>query len=102
MVLWLGTDPLAHKYPMNSPYVYCNENPVKFVDLDGREITNADDWKAFGKDMYEATTAMLSVGLQLAANIEIGKSKSAGIVLKGQKQPHMISTMTNTIKNQQT
>ena len=33
--------------------------------------------------MYEATTAMLSVGLQLAANIEVGKSKSVGVVLNG-------------------
>ena len=35
--LWFGTDPLAHKYPMNSPYVYCNGNPVKYVDPDGRD-----------------------------------------------------------------
>ena len=36
--LWFGTDPLQHKYPMTSPYVYCNGNPVRFIDPDGREI----------------------------------------------------------------
>ena len=35
--LWFGTDPLAHKYPMNSPYVYCNGNPVIYIDSDGAE-----------------------------------------------------------------
>ena len=35
--LWLGTDPLKHKYPDIGAYVYCAGNPVKYVDLDGRE-----------------------------------------------------------------
>ena len=49
-VLWFGTDPLAHKYPMNSPYVYCNGNPVRYVDPDGRwpwENRNIRDARAF-------------------------------------------------------
>jgi RHS repeat-associated protein len=29
-------DPLAEKYPSISPYVYCLNNPVRFVDRDGR------------------------------------------------------------------
>ena len=36
--LWLGTDPLKHKYPDIGAYVYCNANPVMYVDLDGREV----------------------------------------------------------------
>ena len=49
-VLWFGTDPLADKYPMNSPYVYCNGNPIKYVDPDGRwpwENRNIRDARAF-------------------------------------------------------
>ena len=34
---WLSVDPLADKYPNISPYAYCNWNPIKFVDPDGRE-----------------------------------------------------------------
>ncbi len=35
--LWFGVDPLAYKYPEVGSYVYCNGNPVKYVDPDGRE-----------------------------------------------------------------
>jgi RHS repeat-associated protein len=31
-------DPLAEKYPHISPYVFCANNPVRFVDPDGRDI----------------------------------------------------------------
>ena len=33
---WDRVDPLAHEYYGVSPYVYCMNNPVKFVDPDGR------------------------------------------------------------------
>ena len=33
---FLTVDPLAEKYPWLSPYVYCNNNPVRYVDTDGR------------------------------------------------------------------
>ncbi len=36
--LWLSVDPLSDKYPGSSPYVYCGNNPVRLVDVDGREI----------------------------------------------------------------
>jgi RHS repeat-associated protein len=36
--LWLSVDPLAEKYPGVGSYVYCYNNPVKFVDPDGRAI----------------------------------------------------------------
>ena len=35
-------DPLAEKYQFNSGYVYCNGNPVKYVDPDGRDIWELD------------------------------------------------------------
>ena len=36
--IWLSVDPQASKYPSLSPYVYCADNPVKIVDLNGEEI----------------------------------------------------------------
>jgi RHS repeat-associated protein len=33
---WTSIDPLAAKYYSTSPYVFCNNSPVNFVDLDGR------------------------------------------------------------------
>jgi RHS repeat-associated protein len=35
---WLSVDPLADKYPGISPYAYCNWNPIKYVDPDGKKI----------------------------------------------------------------
>ena len=39
MTMWLSVDPLADKYPQISSYNYCMWNPVKLVDLDGRDTT---------------------------------------------------------------
>ena len=38
---WLSPDPLMDNYPEISPYAYCNWNPLKFVDPDGKKITIA-------------------------------------------------------------
>ena len=35
---WTTPDPLAEKYYSISPYAFCNNNPVNFVDPDGRDI----------------------------------------------------------------
>jgi RHS repeat-associated protein len=33
-----AVDPLQNKYPEISPYAYCNNNPIKFIDPNGEEI----------------------------------------------------------------
>jgi len=35
---WLSMDPLAESYYSTSPYVFCNNNPVNYVDLDGEDV----------------------------------------------------------------
>ena len=35
--IWLSVDPMSDKYPSLSPYVYCADNPVVRIDIDGRE-----------------------------------------------------------------
>ena len=35
---WTTLDPLAEKYYSVSPYAFCNNNPVRFIDFDGMAI----------------------------------------------------------------
>ena len=35
---WDRMDPLSEKYYNVSPYVYCMNNPIKFIDPDGRKV----------------------------------------------------------------
>lgn len=37
---WYSVDPLAEKYYSISPYAFCVNNPIRFVDPDGREVRN--------------------------------------------------------------
>lgn len=49
---WTTVDPLADKYPGISPYAYCNWNPIKFVDPDGRGVfPNAEALRQAGESV---------------------------------------------------
>ena len=37
---WNGRDPLSEKYYPMSPYAFCGNNPVKYIDTDGRKIVD--------------------------------------------------------------
>ena len=38
--VWLSVDPMAAKYPHQSNYVYCSNNPIKVIDPNGE-----DEWE---------------------------------------------------------
>ena len=51
---WLAVDPLAEKYYSISPYAFCNNNPVNFVDPDGESWGKA---AKVVKKVYKAAKA---------------------------------------------
>ena len=38
--LWLGTDPMQEKYPGISTYAFCHLNPIKMIDINGKDTIN--------------------------------------------------------------
>ena len=48
---WPGVDPLAEKYYSISPYVYCKNDPVNYIDPDGMDwYTSTDGKNVFWQD----------------------------------------------------
>ena len=45
--VFISRDPLFEKYPTFSPYAYCANNPVKFIDPTGEEIV-IDNYDGYG------------------------------------------------------
>ena len=60
---WLSVDPLAEKYPNISPYAYCLNNPIRFVDLDGLEPTPYEA-SLLAADIYNPGSVELVGGWQ--------------------------------------
>jgi len=56
----MSVDPLCEKYYWISPYAYCLNNPVKFVDPDGRLVVFAPGASAQFKESYTQTTNYLA------------------------------------------
>ena len=59
---FLTMDPLAEKYYSISPYVYCLNNPIRYVDPTGREIRLAGNaTKETFKQLNSSTSLKLSI-----------------------------------------
>ncbi len=82
-------DPLAEKYRKTSPYVYCIDNPLSFVDSDGRKIKFApSSSNQFKKDFATAVKAL-------------NAHKAGGMLASLEKSPkiYYISEATGNISN---
>ena len=72
--LWYGVDPLKESYSEISSYLYCHDNPVKLVDVNGmadEESSKADKRKGVDwKELISAFSITLSVGAPIG--VEVG------------------------------
>lgn len=51
----ISIDLLCEKYYWFSPYAYCANNPIKFIDLDGLKIVLADKYISLSSDCKLST-----------------------------------------------
>ena len=63
---WDRMDPLCEKFYSTSPYAYCANNPVRFIDPDGQKPTKKEA-AMIADDVYNATSGTLSGGWRRVA-----------------------------------
>ncbi len=75
---WASPDPLADKYYSVSPYAFCNNNPVNFIDPDGMStwvVANPDGtYTVEGGDLDDNDLNIYVVAYDEEGNMTIGES----------------------------
>ena len=77
--IWLSVDPMMEKYSNMSPYNFCFDNPVKFVDPDGRDPGDyySKNGEYLGKDKYNDNKVYVAESVQKDKNGVVTCAKSS-------------------------
>jgi hypothetical protein len=92
---WLSPDPLAEKYPWISPYAFCLNNPIRYIDPDGREVVISG---ALSDEALRQLQARMNDRITLTMGSESGKLSYT--VNEGQKLKGDAKRMAGMIDNQ--
>ena len=107
---WFAQDPLSEKYYGISPYAFCANNPVKYLDPDGEIIGTAIDVISVGVGIYNlaknikagnskaAWGDVAGIGLDLASVFIPGVSTGAGLVRVGAKALNLADAGIDMLK----
>jgi len=80
---WMNIDPLAGKYQKWSPYTYCIDNPVYFIDLDGRRWASAQAEKEASEMVAKANGRIYEAEFekfQAENEYEVSKVMGLGVI----------------------
>lgn len=95
----MNIDPLAEKYTYYSPYTYCLDNPIRYIDPDGRdvwEINNAGEVVNRKKDKTQDAFFMVS------KDEEGNYQRTFTTDAEGNKNYNSISFKYRTVESQKT